>query len=141
MSLVTVIVTGSRNWTDRQFIYEALDIVLDLAKGVGPVILKQGKCPKGADRMAVDWYEERKRKFPWVRNKDFPADWDKYGLAAGHVRNREMALTGADWCLAFIKPCVKLNCRIPYVHGSHGAEGCADLAEGFGISTKRFRTF
>lgn len=141
MTRVSVIVTGSRDWTDRRFIYEALDIVLSLARGTGPVVLKHGKCRKGADRMAGDWYRERVKDFPWIEEIPFPADWTKYGMAAGHVRNREMTLTGADWCLAFIKPCVKLDCRIPEMHGSHGSEGCADLAEGFGISTKRFRTF
>jgi hypothetical protein len=49
-----------------------------------------------------------------------------------------MVNLGADIALAFIGPCIKPRCPRPQPHGSHGASGCADLAEATGIPTRRF---
>ena len=45
-----------------------------------------GLCSKGGDRFAVILSEQFKTKTLW-----FPADWKKYGKAAGFVRNSEIA--------------------------------------------------
>lgn len=135
----TVIITGSRTWRQRSFIYAAMDVLLVWRPGL--VRVRNGKCPKGADRMVHDWTNLRLRQGEAVREIPHPADWDRYGRRAGFIRNKEMVDAGADWCVAFIDRCMKPDCKIPEVHGSHGAEGCADLAEAAGIRTKRFRTF
>lgn len=42
----------------------------------------------GADRLALAW--AKTRKFPSENLEVFMADWDKYGLGAGPIRNQEM---------------------------------------------------
>lgn len=44
-------------------------------------------CAKGADTCGEEWALER-----GLPVKRFPAKWDKFGLGAGHIRNRQMAL-------------------------------------------------
>jgi hypothetical protein len=82
-----------------------------------------------AERIATGWGLAVERH---------PADWDKYGKAAGPRRNAEMVALGADVCLAFIGPCTKRDCRQPGPHGSHGTTNCADLAKDAGIKVRRF---
>jgi hypothetical protein len=45
-----------------------------------------GKAP-GIDRLGEAWAKRRD-----IPVKPFPADWEKYKKAAGHIRNREMAV-------------------------------------------------
>jgi len=45
-----------------------------------------GLCPKGADRFAVILQKKYKTKKKW-----FPANWQKYGIAAGFIRNTNIA--------------------------------------------------
>jgi hypothetical protein len=48
-----------------------------------------GKCPRGVDSLADQWAKEN-----GYRRTRFPANWDRYGLAAGHRRNIKMAKYG-----------------------------------------------
>jgi hypothetical protein len=57
---------------------------------------------------------------PW------PAQWRRYGNAAGPIRNARMVESGPILCIAFVRD------------SSPGASGCADLAEGAGIHTIRY---
>jgi hypothetical protein len=86
-----VLVTGSRTWTDEGAIGRAL-----AAHWSHDGILVQGECPTGADAIA-------RRLWSGVggRVESHPADWRRYGKAAGMIRNRRMAEMGADVCLAF----------------------------------------
>jgi SLOG family YspA-like protein len=124
-----VLVTGSRDWIDRSAIERAL-------KDFGPegwFTVVHGHCPTGADaiadHVARSWGCEVERH---------PADWSK-GRKAGPARNAAMVALGADLCLAFIGPCTSPRCNRPEPHDSHGATGCADLAEAAGIPTRRIR--
>lgn len=118
-----VLVTGSRDWSDKAALYAVLDEIL--AEHPSLVIVN-GQCPRGADAMAVSWVMDR-----WtfaradVTHEDHPADWSK-GKGAGFARNAEMVKLGADACLAFIK------------NRSRGASHCADLAEKALIPTRRY---
>lgn len=51
----------------------------------------------GIDRLGEDWANSQ-----GIEIKPFPADWKRYGRAAGPVRNREMARY-ADAAIVFIK--------------------------------------
>ena len=87
-----VIVCGSREWTNKRAIYEAIKEVAPDGKARNLTVV-HGGCPRGADRLV----HELLRGDCEVH----PADWDAHGRAAGHIRNRKMAQLGADICLAF----------------------------------------
>jgi hypothetical protein len=55
-----------------------------------------GLCPKGADRFAVILADKYKTKKMW-----FPANWDKYGKAAGFIRNGDIA-KASDMLIALV---------------------------------------
>src|SRR5262249_49674527 len=101
-----VLVTGSRAWTDRDAIRDALGE--HWAPGN---VLVTGACPNGADAIAEHLW--RSWGGPVERH---PADWSE-GRSAGQARNAAMVALGADICLAFIRD------------DSPGASCCARLAE------------
>lgn len=96
-----VIVTGSRNHPDRAFVWAALDAKL---AGAGSLFLLIGDCPTGADAHALAWAKQRHGEGKRVGWKEFPADWTRFGRAAGPIRNQAMIDAGADLCLAFPWP-------------------------------------
>lgn len=82
---------GGRYYKDRRTLYR----VLDALDPPATVIIAGGAT--GADSMAVDWARER-----GVPNIVFAADWERYGKAAGPVRNAKMLLLGRpDRVIAF----------------------------------------
>jgi hypothetical protein len=126
-----ILVTGSRDWADDDVIEGALaDIWNESGRRV---TLVSGACPTGADAIS----EECAKIMGWEVERH-PADWSR-GRKAGPERNAHMVSLGADICLAFIGPCTSPRCNRTDEHDSHGATGCADLAEHAGIPTHRFR--
>lgn len=84
-----VIVCGSRRWTDRQQIASRL---FDLPPDSTIVHGAAG----GADRIAAQEAEKLGLLVePW------PAMWEAHGKRAGLIRNEQMAVMGADLCIAF----------------------------------------
>lgn len=88
-----ILACGDREWTDRQLLSEVLDSVG--AQYAWDFVLIHGAA-RGADTMAAEWAESR--DIPVV---SFPAQWEKYGRAAGPVRNEEMLKMGIDLVVAF----------------------------------------
>lgn len=85
-----VIICGDRNWDDRKSIENYI-----LSLPIGSVII-QGKC-RGADEIAR--YYAFLYGYEYI---DFPADWERYGKAAGPIRNRQMLDEGIpDIVVAF----------------------------------------
>lgn len=85
-----VIVAGSRGVTDRALLFakvETLTRRLWLSSGFEIV----SGMAAGPDTLALDWAE-------WAGFGDsvvrFPAQWNRYGKAAGHIRNQQMAWYG-----------------------------------------------
>jgi len=72
-----ILVTGSRNWTDRITMYQAID-------ETGADILIHGLA-KGADWMARSIALEE-----GIIERGYAAKWDLYGRRAGPLRNQEM---------------------------------------------------
>ena len=84
-----ILVTGSREFSDADMIWSALEEEI----GINPVVVIHGACPTGADHLAdrfvkvvtttpVPWH--------WVTTLAFPADWLTHGKAAGPLRNQQM---------------------------------------------------
>ncbi len=83
-----VIVCGSRKWRDREAIADRL---FDLP----PSTIVHGNAA-GADRIAA---QEAQKLGHLVESH--PAEWDRFGKAAGPMRNQKMADLGASLCIAF----------------------------------------
>ena len=77
---------GGRDFNDRARLFDKLDGLLIKYGGFEVVI--HGKA-KGADSLAELWARSRK-----VPVKSFAADWDKFGKAAGPIRNQQMLEEG-----------------------------------------------
>ncbi len=85
-----VIVCGSRAWQDRAAIEREIRALPE-----GAVIV-HGAHWAGADAIADDVAQQL--GLPVERH---PADWNRFGRAAGPRRNEQMAAAGADFCIAF----------------------------------------
>lgn len=132
-----VLVTGSRSWDDVTTIGAALEQAL-IDAGPRPVLVVHGACPSGAD-----WHADHYAR--WMRGRGVAIDVEPHPArnfgpwpACGPIRNRHMVGLGADECHAFIGPCTSPRCHRTEPHPSHGASGCADLAEQAGIKTTRW---
>lgn len=124
MKQVRILVTGSRDWTDRPRLVFGLGMAIGHTGGAGllsDVTIVSGACPSGADAAAEQYATAYGYKV-----ERHPADWGRYGKSAGFRRNAEMVKLGANLCVAFIR------------NRSRGASHCATLAEKAGIETWRF---
>lgn len=82
-----VLVTGSRGWHDEERIYEDLLMYRTEALAVGEeFVVIHGHARSGADKLADIVCRERLGFTP-IR---VPAQWDRYGKAAGFRRNQQM---------------------------------------------------
>jgi hypothetical protein len=92
---MTILVTGSRDWWDTNFIWEVLDRFAE-KHGKHNLLIVQGMA-KGADIAARNWAQAKK-----VDHACFYAHWDVHGKAAGPKRNAFQAdKMCPDLCLAF----------------------------------------
>ena len=85
-----VLICGDRNWTDKETIQKYIPTLPPSS------VVIQGMCI-GADKIA--------RRYAILHDfevLDFPADWNKYGRAAGPIRNKRMLTAGKpDLVVAF----------------------------------------
>lgn len=86
-------VTGSRTWSDVRTIRKVLSGLYRPG-----ALLVSGACPRGADYIAEAVWRALGGEV-----ERHPADWAKYGRAAGYRRNVVMAHLGADICVAFVR--------------------------------------
>jgi hypothetical protein len=91
-----VLITGSREWQDRDVIRQALLSIASVHGIPAHNVTVVHGAARGADRIAA---EEAAHLGMVV--EAHPADWDTHGKAAGVIRNAEMVKLGADICLAF----------------------------------------
>lgn len=75
------IIAGSRSFVDANFAFNMLDEI-HAREPITEVV--SGKA-NGADHIGERW-----AKIHNIPVKEFPADWKKYGKAAGCIRNHEM---------------------------------------------------
>ena len=86
-----IIVCGSRGYQNRERVWQVLDEYVD----DDPTIVT-GACGTGADRFAIEAGYGL-----GLEVETHPAEWDKYGNAAGPIRNRYMGALGAELLIAF----------------------------------------
>lgn len=106
--LIRVLVTGGRDYTDRAAVARALShLGAHFIFGVKPeqIVLVHGAAT-GADTLAA----EEAVKLGWGVEAH-PADWDTHGNAAGPIRNKEMVLLGAHYCVVFPGGSGTAHCR------------------------------
>lgn len=87
-----IVVAGCRNFTDYEKVKKRLEIELEVL-GSRLVIVSGGAA--GADSLGERFAKEHNLEI-----ERFPADWKKYGKAAGPIRNEQMAQV-ADMVIAF----------------------------------------
>lgn len=105
--MIKILVCGGRNFNDKSLLYQTLDN-LCLERGwvteadtdgnwlPKDVKIIAGKA-RGADTLAIDW-----AVINWQDFKEYPADWDRHGKAAGFIRNQQMLDEGKpDLVVAF----------------------------------------
>jgi hypothetical protein len=91
-----ILVCGSRDYTNKEKIWHILDALQ--SKLDQPLVLITGMA-RGADTWAAMWGST---KIPRENQLDFPAQWHKYGRAAGPKRNQQMLDEGKpDLVIAF----------------------------------------
>lgn len=89
-----ILVCGGRDFDNWDLLSDTLDFESDYAVR-GNVIIQGGAI--GADFLARVWAVDRR-----VSYEEYPADWKKYGKAAGPIRNQQMLDEGKpDLVVAF----------------------------------------
>jgi hypothetical protein len=87
-----VLVTGGRGFSNRTLLFASLDSLH--ADHAFTMIIHGGAS--GADRLAGEWAASR-----GIPVEVYPADWQKYGRAAGPIRNQRMIDRKPDMVVAF----------------------------------------
>jgi len=83
---VRLLICGDRNWTDEI----AIAAIICYLK---PTVIIEGEC-RGADKLARKVAEELGYLVKDKTILPFPADWNRYGNGAGHIRNTQMLKEG-----------------------------------------------
>ena len=87
-----IIIAGGRNFTDYQTLIKFCNLIL---QDQTEIEIVSGAYYKGADLLGEKYAQEKGYKLT-----QFPANWKRYGKAAGPKRNEQMA-NYADALIAF----------------------------------------
>jgi hypothetical protein len=94
-----VLVCGGRDYNDRDHIWNEL-CRLDIERGPFTCVIHG--AARGADYEAMIWAQCERNNGRKVLHAPFVAEWDKYGRAAGSIRNARMLREGRpDLVIAF----------------------------------------
>lgn len=88
-----VLVCGGRDFDNRAFVWSKLDALHAERKFTA---LMQGGA-RGADALAAEWGRTKSG----IQRYACKADWEKYGRAAGPIRNKRMLEWKPDLVVAF----------------------------------------
>ena len=92
-----VLICGDRNWST----HESIQAYLHKLQEIGYDTIIEGGA-RGADRIA----EQEGRKLG-LTILEFPAEWNKYGRAAGFIRNTQMLVEGQPELVVAFHPNIK----------------------------------
>lgn len=87
-----IIIAGSRHMPDS-LAYLVNEAVIKSGFDITEVVCGMAR---GADTLGASWARSK-----GIKVKEFPADWNKYGRAAGPIRNKQM-LDYAEGLIVFI---------------------------------------
>ena len=95
--MVKILICGDRNWSNVKVIQETIShsAIGSIAVAEDKLIVIQGGC-RGADRIAKRCCDRSN-----IQCVTFDAEWDKYGGAAGPIRNRLMLDQNPIMVIAF----------------------------------------
>ena len=95
---IKIIVAGPRDFNNQSFVFSALDMVFSMLPknsketrdfleidSLKNIEIVEGGAT-GIDSLAKSYAISKNIKY-----KEFPADWNKHGRAAGPIRNKQMA--------------------------------------------------
>lgn len=108
-----ILIAGGRNFTDKQFLFSYMEKYLE---EVSCVI---SGTAKGADKLGEAWAKHHN-----ITLERYPAQWAKYGRAAGPIRNQEMLDKGKPDLVVVFK-------------GGSGSKHMATIARKSGVKTMR----
>ena len=91
-----VLVTGSREFTDRQMVFDKLNAQTNVGSGKSSLVVIHGAA-SGADQLASAWCSTRRSVYEIA----VPAKWDVHAKLAGPLRNTVMLSLNPDVVLAF----------------------------------------
>ena len=89
-----IVIAGSRDYNDYSEAKQYIDMCISQIKNEYTLIFLSGGC-RGADMLGERYAEEK--GYPIEK---YPAQWHKYGKAAGPKRNRKMAQI-CDYVICF----------------------------------------
>jgi hypothetical protein len=112
--MTRAIVCGGRHFKNRAYVFRALDLLHEMHDFTQII----HGAATGADSLAGEWARSR-----GVKETRVPADWQRFGRAAGFWRNRKMLEMQPDLVVAF--------------PGGKGTRHMLDLAEHEGVRTVR----
>jgi hypothetical protein len=108
------IIAGSRSCTDYNILLRALGEI-----NWTPTLVLSG-CARGVDLMGERWANENNLPIEY-----YPAQWERYGRRAGHMRNAEMIKHGQallaiwDGRSKGTRDIISLAKKLNYVHHVH----------------------
>lgn len=122
-----VLVCGGRDFADYAYLEAELDSfeyrIQHLIQGGCKSFNQQTRTWDGADFLAKAWANAQGERGPTM--EEFPANWSKYGRAAGPIRNQQMLDEG--------KPHLVLAFA-----GGRGTDSMCQLARTAGIEVRRY---
>jgi hypothetical protein len=114
-----LIVAGSREFSDYAFLKQKLKHLL---QNVNEEIEIVSGTANGADKLGERFANEHGYKIA-----RFPADWNQFGLRAGHLRNEDMAKYG-NACVVF------------WVNKSKGTKSMIDFAKKYNLKLRIYES-
>ena len=89
-----IVISGSRDFNNYELLKSYTDECIATLRKKYTLIFLSGRC-RGADFLGERYAKEQGFKIEY-----FPAEWEKYGRAAGPKRNEQMAAL-ADYIICF----------------------------------------
>ena len=87
--IMKLAIIGSRTFNDYDVLCDNLESMINTTT------LVVSGAAKGADSMGERWAKDN-----GIKTLIFPAEWDKYGKRAGHIRNEDI-IKNCEFCVAF----------------------------------------